>query len=147
MACVSMSTNLGAKAVADVIYQILMRHSRCRKKGYHIRTGYTYQPLSLRLKHPRKPPSNPDTLECFDRSERISSKSFWAALNPRRDHLSPGRDGSWQNLCHGFQRHSCGCQMSCSIWVYWQDWTRLAGELLADFWCESSGNKRQMVER
>ena len=30
--------------------------------------------------------------------------------------------------------------------MYWQDWTRLVGELLAGFWCESTGNKMQMEE-
>jgi hypothetical protein len=46
-----------------------------------------------------------------------------------------------------FQKHSYDCQMSCSIWVYWQDWTRLARELLPRLWCESTVNKKNMVER
>src|ERR1700729_429407 len=89
LACVSMSTNLGAKAVAAVIYQILMKHGRCRKKEYHIRTSYTYQPLPLRPKPPQKPPSNLDTLECCDRSEGIDPKIVGAAIEHENKPLSP----------------------------------------------------------
>src|ERR1700683_5036899 len=108
-----MNTNLGAKTVAAVIYQISMKDGRCRKKEYYIQTGYTYQSLYSRSKRLRKPPSSPGTLEWFVRSEGIYPKIVGAALSPRTGHWSPVREGNWQNLCHVSRRRSCGCQMSC----------------------------------
>jgi hypothetical protein len=59
----------------------------------------------------------------------------------RTEHLAPERDNNWQNLCHVFQRHSCGCQMSRSILV------GLDVLLLAGFGSDSSASKRWIVER
>ena len=106
---------------------MLVKHNRYRNnlKGPCLWMEYTFQPLSLHSKCSRKLPSSSDTVGNLDWSEEIFSRIIGVTSRPRMNHWSPVRDGNWQNLCHVSRRQICGCQMSCLIWEYWSEWTRL----------------------
>ena len=115
-----MSTNFFTNVVAAVIYQMLVKHSRCGTKdpayewSIHLNLFHCARNAlesSLRLR----------TLRGIWTDRKESFQKFWSGIMP----MSPVQDGNWQNLCDVSQRRSCGSQMSCSIWEHWLEWSRL----------------------